>query len=97
MDDSKLEYLTIDQVERFKATGILVVPAVLTQEEVKSTREDFHRYLKDVCEVDIDNLKSTYQNLDKYQKYCSGGICNLFYTPFKFEVMQNENVHAAMS
>jgi hypothetical protein len=75
--------LTPEQIAHFKTEGYVVVPGILSAQEVEATRTAYHQTLKDVYGVDHNDLPNTAKNLK--QIHVAGGILEVFYPPFKLK------------
>ena len=95
--EEKDQFLTPEQINEFRENGILVVKGVVSREEVEQAREEYHQMLFEVANVDINNLRETYQNLIPFQKLCSGGISNFYYAHWKLRLNENVNIYRAVS
>ncbi|KUF78939.1 hypothetical protein AM587_10001368 [Phytophthora nicotianae] len=90
-------YLTDEQIQQFMDEGVLVVPNVLTPEEVAQARHGLHSELAKYG-VDHDNLEETGDNLKNLSSTGgAGGILDLFYPSWRLKVAENEKVFAAMT
>ncbi|KAF1783059.1 Rossmann-like alpha/beta/alpha sandwich fold [Phytophthora cactorum] len=100
-------YLTDEQIQQFMEKGILVVPNVLTPEEVAEARRGLHgelakygvvRFSVNVDTDDHENLEETGDNLKKLSSTGgAGGILDLFYPSWRLKVAEHEKVFAAMT
>ena len=89
--------LTHAQVETFLRDGVLVVP-VLTVEEIEKARQGLHSHLKAAAGVDVDNLEETAGALRQLSSTNgSGGVLDVFYPPFKLDLIQHPLIFAIMS
>ncbi|RLN52924.1 hypothetical protein BBJ29_005448 [Phytophthora kernoviae] len=97
------KYLTDEQTQQFMEQGVLVVPNVLTPEEVAEARRGLHNELAKygvVSELMEDNedLEATGQNLKKMSSTGgAGGILDLFYPSWRLKVAEHDKVFAAMT
>jgi ectoine hydroxylase-related dioxygenase (phytanoyl-CoA dioxygenase family) len=86
-----------ERLSTFSREGYLVVPNVLSAEEVADATHGFHEYLRDMG-VDVDDLEGTGQNLAKLSSTGgAGGILDIFWADFKLKVAENPNVVRIMS
>lgn len=92
-----LLYLTEEQIEEFCTNGVLVVPGVLSPEELENAQSGLHEcLLKYGCNV--DDLKDTAANLKKLSSTGgAGGILDLFYEDFKLRLNESEKVFSVVS
>jgi len=91
----KQNILTPEQIQAFRDDGILVVPNILSWEEVQISlsklSETLHQY-----GVDMNDLKSTGHNLVKLSSTNgSGGVLDLFYPSFKLDIGTKESLFYA--
>lgn len=90
-------YLTDEQIEQFKTNGVIVIPNVLTPEEIAEARRGLHEELAKYG-VDHNDLEGTGQHLTKLSSTGgAGGILDLFYPSWRLKVAENDKVFAAMS
>ncbi|CAH0487985.1 unnamed protein product [Peronospora farinosa] len=90
-------FLTDQQIQQFMDQGVLVVPNVLTPNELAESRQGLHRELAKYG-VDHDNLIETGDNLKKLSSTGgAGGILDLFYPSWRLKVAEHENIFAAMT
>lgn len=81
-NDDALE-LSPEQLATFERDGVLVVPGVLTPEEVAEARRGLHGELRSYG-VDPENLDETAHHLRPLSSTNgSGGVLNVYYPPFK--------------
>eukprot|EP00934_Nitzschia_sp_Nitz4_P007019 Nitzschia sp. Nitz4//scaffold41_size133979//109106//110206//NITZ4_003367-RA/size133979-processed-gene-0.265-mRNA-1//-1//CDS//3329551530//7009//frame0 len=88
--------LTEEQVNKFLSEGILVVDDVLTKSEtlqaLEGMQNTLHRHgVESLDEEDIDSAKR-FSNLSSTNG--SGGVLDIFYEPWKFEVATHPNLFA---
>ncbi|TMW67954.1 hypothetical protein Poli38472_007626 [Pythium oligandrum] len=89
--------LTDEQINEFLEKGVLVVPNVLTPEEVAEARQGLHNELAKYG-VDHEDLENTGHNLKKLSSTGgAGGILDLFYPSWRLKVAENERVFTAMT
>ncbi|CAI5709780.1 unnamed protein product [Hyaloperonospora brassicae] len=89
--------LTDDQIQQFVEQGVLVVPDVLTPDQVAEARQGLHSELAKYG-VDHENLQETGANLKKLSSTGgAGGILDLFYPSWRLKVAEHEQVFAAMT
>mmetsp|Transcript_17430 Transcript_17430/g.17520 ORF Transcript_17430/g.17520 Transcript_17430/m.17520 type:complete len:377 (+) Transcript_17430:221-1351(+) len=82
--------------EEFKTRGIVVVPGVLTPDEVMRVRDEFHKSLIK-HEVDVDNLQTTAHNLKSLSSTGgAGGILDTFYEDWKLKLNENPKIVSAL-
>ena len=87
-----------ESLEEYFRLGFLVVPNVLSADEVDECMNGFHEYLRDVCGVDVDDLEGTGQNLGKLSSTGgAGGILDIFWADFKLKVAEHPRVVKIMS
>ncbi|GMF23730.1 unnamed protein product [Phytophthora lilii] len=84
-------FLTDEQVQQFIKQGVLVVPNVLTPEEVAEARRALHGELAKYGVETGDNLKKLSSTGG------AGGILDLFYPSWRLKVAEHEKVFAAMT
>jgi len=89
--------LTEEQLEKFRETGILVVEEVFGESEVAQARMGLHESLR-TYGVDHGDLVSTGHNLRKMSSTSgAGGVLDLFYADWKFELSQNPKLFSVLS
>lgn len=89
--------LSTEQIQSFQNEGILVIPNILSSEEISDALENLHSTLLDQG-VDTNNLKETGHNLVKLSSTNgSGGVLDLFYPNFKLDIATNETLFKATS
>ncbi|GAB9463664.1 hypothetical protein Gpo141_00001114 [Globisporangium polare] len=90
-------FLTQEQIDEFMRNGVVVIPNVLTPEEVAAARAGLHGELAKY-DVDPNDLVATGDNLKKLSSTGgAGGILDLFYPSWRLCVAENDKVFAAMS
>ena len=94
---SSLIYLNDIQIQEFKSNGVLVIPSVLTNDEVDKCCDGYHDYLlKNGC--DVKNLSETARSLSTLSSTNgSGGVLDIFYEDWKLYVNEHPNVVAVLS
>lgn len=86
--------LSTDQTQSFVEDGVLVVPGVLNQEELKDAQEGLKSTLREHG-VDTNNLTETGQHLRELSSTNgSGGVLDLFYDAWKMRVATNPKLFA---
>ncbi|CAK4660410.1 hypothetical protein AeMF1_015120 [Aphanomyces euteiches] len=89
--------LTEAQIAEFRDIGVLVVPNVLTKDEINTARSGLHAELK-LYGVDHDNLAATAHNLKRLSSTGgAGGILDLFYPSWRLKVAENSKVFDVIS
>jgi ectoine hydroxylase-related dioxygenase (phytanoyl-CoA dioxygenase family) len=85
-----------EQIQEFIENGVLVIPNLISEEELLSIRKGFHNYLRsEGC--DENDLAKTAINLGKLSSTGgAGGILDVFYEPWKLNLNENNNVVGAM-
>ncbi len=90
--NSEKNILSTEQVQSFQNDGVLVVPNVLSSNEIRLALDGLHTSLLKYG-VDTQNLKETGHNLVKLSSTNgSGGVLDLFYPNFKLDIATNENL-----
>ena len=88
--------LNPDQIKRFQDDGILVIPNILSEEQIQSSLTKLHETLLNNHGVNTQNLKSTGHNLVNLSSTNgSGGVLDLFYPNFKLDIATNETLFRA--
>lgn len=83
-------------VEEFISRGILVIPQVLTSDEIQQARKGFHDQLSSEG-VNVNDLDATACNLKKLSSTGgSGGILDIFYSPWKLALNEHPKIIALM-
>jgi hypothetical protein len=90
--------VTREQIETFKRDGVVVIPNVLTAEELEDIRRDFdsaieHRFGFDPTSK--KTIKETIKNLT--DKEVAGGIVHIYWSTAQLKVMQHPKVFAAIT
>ena len=89
--------LSSDEVKSFIDSGYLVIPGVLTDDEIQGIRDRFHLFLKSKG-VNHNDLENSAENLSKLSSTGgSGGVLDVFYESFKLEVNENPKIFAIIS
>jgi len=90
-------YLNNDQIDEFKRLGVLVIPSVLTNEEVDECCKGYYNsLLKHGC--DVNNLEETAKSLSLLSSTNgSGGVLDIFYEDWKLRINEHENIVSIMS
>lgn len=89
--------VTIEHIECYLRDGFVVIPNVLSPEEVQSARDGLHRMLLDHG-VDAKDLEHTGKALEKMSStYGSGGVLDMFYFPWKLQLNEHPKVVAALA
>ena len=84
--------LTKNQIETFQQDGVLVVENILNSDQLQAAREGLHETLL-TYNVDPNNLRDTAQHLGAIGSMNgSGGILDIFYANFKFDIACNETL-----
>eukprot|EP01084_Bolivina_argentea_P028658 53230_1 len=92
MSDSKLITLTTEQINEFITNGVLVVPNVLTCNEINDSLDSLHKSLLKY-EINTNNLIETAYNLNKLSTTGgAGGIIDLFYEPFRLNLATHPQI-----
>lgn len=87
--------LTPEQIQNFQDDGILVVPNILTPQQIQSSLKELSETLLNYG-IDTNDLKSTGHNLVQLSSTNgSGGVLDLFYPNFKLDIATNENLFQA--
>lgn len=74
-----------------------MIPGVLNEERIREVRASFHTSLRDVYNVDYDNLSSTCQNLKALSSTNgAGGILDLFYFDWKLALNEDPVIFQVM-
>ena len=90
--------LSEEQVQQFLRDGVLVVPGILTPEEVAATREGLHTFLRTRHGVEVEDLDRTASSLrDLSSTNGSGGVLNIYYPPWKLRLVQHEKIFRVLS
>jgi hypothetical protein len=90
--------LSVEQVETFKRDGVLVVPSVLTRDEVESCRKGLHSSLERLVHVEVDNLESTGAGLRLLSSTNgSGGVLDIFYESFKLKLAEHPKIFSIIT
>ncbi|DAZ98396.1 TPA: hypothetical protein N0F65_000110 [Lagenidium giganteum] len=89
--------LTDAQIDEFRTNGVLVVPNLLSSDEVARARTGLHDELRRY-EVDHNDLENTGDNLKKLSSTGgAGGILDLFYPSWRLRVAENADTFAAIT
>lgn len=95
-DCSTREILNEEQIQQFIETGILVIPSIISEEELLQTREGFHEYLRSRG-CDPANLEETAGNLASLSSTGgSGGVLDVFYEGWKLALNEHPRVISAL-
>ena len=93
--ETKQKVLTPNQIQTFQDNGLLVVPNILSPDQVKASKLKLHQTLLKYG-VDTNDLKSTGHNLVKLSSTNgAGGVLDLFYPGFKLDIATNETLFRA--
>jgi len=88
-------------IEEFKKRGVVVVPGVLSAEEVLSVREGFQEYLFEASGFDASSAERLGETAASLGQLSStggaGGILDIFWADFKMPVLEHAGVVAAFS
>ena len=77
----------------FRRDGVLVVPGVVSSEEVEACRAEFHGALLARYGVDVNNLAATAGNLGRASSTNgAGGILDVFYEPFQLRLAESPQI-----
>lgn len=89
-----LSLLTQSQISEFVEQGVLVVPSLLSLDEVASLRLEFHEVLRSRYGVEADPLlPETGRNLARASSTRgAGGILDIFYESFQLKLAQNPKI-----
>jgi hypothetical protein len=88
--------LTEKQIIDFNEQGVLVIPNVLSEDEINTCRFDFHKYLLQKG-VDVNNLEETGGNLANLSSTGgSGGVLDVFYQDWKLKINEHPKVVSIM-
>lgn len=95
--NERLLILNDSQIDEFHKSGVLVIPSVLTGEEIDNCRNGFHDYLlKNGC--NIRNLEDTSKSLSLLSSTNgSGGVLDVFYEDWKLCINEHPNVVSVLS
>eukprot|EP01041_Mallomonas_annulata_P010735 gene10735-22426_t len=92
-----MKVLCKQQEDEFKNRGVLVIPGVLSEEEIISAREGLHSCLLEHG-VEWNNLLSTAQNLVNLSSTGgAGGILDIFYEDWKLKLNEHPKVVSIIS
>jgi hypothetical protein len=95
---TKTAVLTEEQVSTFLRDGVLVVPGVLTVDEVEACRAGLHAHLFEVAGVDHQDLHATAGGLRSLSStHGSGGVLDVFYPAFKLQLAEHPKLFGAVS
>lgn len=90
--------LSREEVERFLRDGVLVVPGVLSAEELRAAVAGLRSTLERHAGFDFDRLEETAGGLRALSSTGgSGGVLDLFYAPWKLQVQTNERLFRIMA
>ena len=94
---SSLTYLNDSQIQEFHKSGVLVIPSILTNEEIDKCRNGYHNYLfQNGC--DVTKLSETSRSLSMLSSTNgSGGVLDIFYEDWKLYVNEHPSVVAVLS
>ncbi|KAL7546247.1 hypothetical protein ACHAWF_009582, partial [Thalassiosira exigua] len=84
------------QIATYLDAGVLVVPDVLSPDEVDEARRGLEATLLDECGVDANDLDGTGRGLvDASSTDGAGGVLDVFYPPWKAKVAANQTLFSA--
>ena len=79
-------------IEHYKEHGFVVVPGVLSAEEVAETRSGLHAYLLSRG-VDMNNLADTGHHLAQLSSTGgAGGVLDVFWETFKLRLLDHAGI-----
>lgn len=82
--------ISAEQLQHFIEHGYVVIPSVLTSEEITDARRGLHDMLRDAG-VDVNDLASTAPNIAKLSSTAgSGGVLDVFYGSWKLKVRSHK-------
>lgn len=87
-----LRVLTRDQIATFLEDGVLVIPQVFTAEEVEEASQGFHQFLKEMMNIDHDDLKQS----TGFSNIRLAGIVDCFWQKWKMKLNSHPRFIAAM-
>lgn len=92
---TKSKYLTQEQIETFQNDGIIVIPNILTPQQIQTSLEKLQKTLLQYG-VDTNDLQATGHNLVQLSSTNgSGGVLDLFYPGFRLDIATNESLFQA--
>jgi len=93
--------LTTEQISTFLKDGVLVVPNVLTPEEVANARIGLHSHLLEKAGVDVTSYSSLERTSAGLRNLSStngsGGVLDIFYAPFKLQLAEHPAIFRVVS
>ena len=90
--------LSDEEVQTFIREGVVVIRGALSPEEVTNAREGLHAHLRGAVGLDVTDLDGTASGLRALSSTNgSGGVLDVWYPPFKLELMQHPLLFAMMS
>lgn len=91
------QILSAQQIDTFITDGVLVVSNVISTEDIDAARRGLHQELAQQG-VDVDNLSETAHHLNSLSSTGgAGGVLDIFYSDWKFVLMQHPGLFAVMS
>ena len=94
-DIKQTTILSDEQIQTFQNEGILIIPNILSSEEIQIALENLHTTLLQY-DVDTNHLNETGHHLVKLSSTNgSGGVLDLFYPNFKLDFATNERLFKA--
>ncbi|RYH06916.1 hypothetical protein EON65_42295 [archaeon] len=85
-----------EYIEAFLEDGVVVIPNVLSEEEISAARAGFHATLLEHG-VDVNDLLNTGHNLAKLSStHGSGGVLDLYYYKWKLALNQHPKIVCAL-
>eukprot|EP00475_Leptophrys_vorax_P007861 TRINITY_DN1499_c0_g2_i1.p1 TRINITY_DN1499_c0_g2~~TRINITY_DN1499_c0_g2_i1.p1 ORF type:complete len:351 (+),score=84.06 TRINITY_DN1499_c0_g2_i1:632-1684(+) len=97
-DNGGMSIVTREQLETFKRDGVVVIPNVLTPEELEEIRADFDATIQQRFGFDPTSkasIKATIDNLT--DKEVKGGIVHVYWAQAQLKVMQHPKIVAAIT
>ncbi len=94
-----MSYLRQEQIDEFRRRGVLVVPNVLSANEINEARDGLHKTLGEYgCNVNTLHDASTQRALKKLSSTNgAGGILDIFYVDFKLKLNQHPLVYQVLT
>lgn len=81
------------ELSAFRRDGVLVVPSVISSDEVAACRAELHGVLLARYGVDVNNLSATAANLGRASSTNgAGGILDIFYEPFQLRLTESPKI-----